>query len=245
MINYNKLYESGKLSDKILHHGYHRIYPWFLNHFQDVEKLNIMEIGVDQSNSVKMWLNFFKNPNIVVMDIEIKMVEKARFIKLDQSNEVELNNYAINNLAIHDIILDDGSHVPDHQLKTLIHFWKTLKPGGIYIIEDIETSFWGKSNIYGYKFNASKNNFFKKILNSVEIVNFEFFKSKKLKLNNIELIMKDVEMVTFSYNSIILVKKHADFIEYYNRDYRFKNKINEDSFLNLLIAKFKRLFLNV
>ena len=52
-----------------------------------------------------------------------------------------------------DIIIDDGSHVPWHQIFTLesiFHTW--LKPGGLYIIEDLETSYWDapRARIYGY-----------------------------------------------------------------------------------------------
>ena len=52
-----------------------------------------------------------------------------------------------------DIIIDDGSHVPWHQLFTFeIMFDTWLKPGGLYIIEDVETSYWDGSRpkIYGY-----------------------------------------------------------------------------------------------
>lgn len=52
-----------------------------------------------------------------------------------------------------DIIVDDGSHVPWHQLFTFeIMFETWLKPGGLYIIEDIETSYMDGTNprIYGY-----------------------------------------------------------------------------------------------
>ena len=51
------------------------------------------------------------------------------------------------------IIVDDGSHVPWHQLLTFeIMFETWLKPGGLYIIEDVETSYLDGTNprIYGY-----------------------------------------------------------------------------------------------
>ena len=52
-----------------------------------------------------------------------------------------------------DIIVDDGSHLPWHQLFTFeIMFETWLKPGGLYVIEDVETSYWDGTNprIYGY-----------------------------------------------------------------------------------------------
>lgn len=52
-----------------------------------------------------------------------------------------------------DVIIDDGSHVPWHQvftLETIFDEW--LKPGGLYVIEDTETSYWDhyRARIYGY-----------------------------------------------------------------------------------------------
>ena len=45
-----------------------------------------------------------------------------------------------------DVILDDGSHVPEHQILTINKLWKLVKPfPGIYIIEDLQTSYWKKA----------------------------------------------------------------------------------------------------
>jgi SAM-dependent methyltransferase len=41
-----------------------------------------------------------------------------------------------------DIIIDDGSHRHDHQQKTLSALFKFLKPGGLYIIEDLHCAFY-------------------------------------------------------------------------------------------------------
>lgn len=33
------------------------------------------------------------------------------------------------------MIIDDGSHLPEHQWTTIEALWRTIKPGGVYIIE--------------------------------------------------------------------------------------------------------------
>lgn len=228
-MDYKLFFNAGLKSDKITHHGYHRIYPWFLNHFRNYEKVNLLEIGVDEQNSIHLWLDFFPEAEITVMDIDDKNVQSCRFVKLDQSSEKELVKYAKDNNEQHHIIVDDGSHVPEHQMLTLIQLWKTLKPGGVYIIEDIETSYWGNSDIYGYKFNSDEFNFVQKVINSIHEVNSEFFADESnLRKGDFGNLMKEVEMISFAHNCIILIKKSPDFIEYYNRDYRFKNVISHN-----------------
>jgi hypothetical protein len=41
-----------------------------------------------------------------------------------------------------DVIIDDGSHVPAHMISTLFEMWPSVKPGGTYIIEGLETNYW-------------------------------------------------------------------------------------------------------
>jgi hypothetical protein len=49
------------------------------------------------------------------------------------------------------VIVDDGSHVPQHEIYTLFHLWNALVSGGLYIIEDLETNYWMHGRpIYDY-----------------------------------------------------------------------------------------------
>ena len=41
----------------------------------------------------------------------------------------------------YDIVIDDGSHIPRHMLLTFRHLWPYVRPGGVYIIEDIAFSY--------------------------------------------------------------------------------------------------------
>jgi cephalosporin hydroxylase len=40
-----------------------------------------------------------------------------------------------------DLVIDDGSHQAPHQLATLQVMWPKLKEGGLYIVEDTQTSY--------------------------------------------------------------------------------------------------------
>ena len=89
---------------------------------------------------------------------------------------------------------------------TLVELWRTLKPCGVYIVEDIETSYWGRSEIYGYNFNSNRNSFVKRVLEKVETVNSEFYQGILNPRNkDFNKIMNEVEIVSFAYNCIIFI----------------------------------------
>lgn len=231
-------------SDKVAYHGYHRFYPWFLAHFRG-EDVNLLEIGIDRTESLKLWKGYFGTVNLHGLDINDKDFddEAVTLHKVDQSNSEELERFAKNIDIKFDIILDDGSHVPDHQMLTIEKLWKLVKPGGIYIIEDIETSYWGKSKLYGYRFDAKKTGIMRNFIELVDIINAEV--TRKITKNKlIKNFAEEVEMVTFAQNCIILVKKDCqNFGDFYLRDYQFASHINQrsiKSFLQRLIRKLPR-----
>lgn len=236
-------------SDKISHHGFQRIYPWILNNFKD-DKINLLEIGLDKNESVKLWQNYFPNASIYGIDrdpIEFES-ENVKFFKVDQGSDEELNSFKEKIDIKFDLIIDDGSHNPDHQIKTLNAFWSLLNPRGAYIIEDIETSYWGKSDIYGYTFNANKktSNFIHQIKGCIDIVNKEFRSGKSSYPNSSidESVSNEFEMISFGYNSVILIKKDKQlFGEFYDRmDYRYKYKKNRESFLKRFVRSIKSIY---
>ena len=221
-------------SDKVSHHGYHRFYPWFLNHLRG-QNVNFLEIGIDKTESLRLWKGYFNNVNLHGIDIDEKEFNDTEVTlhKIDQSNSLELDKFVATVGIKFDVILDDGSHVPEHQILTINKLWDLVKPGGIYIIEDIETSYWKKSKIYGYRFNARRQGIMHEFSKLIHVINSEFSKSK----NQNSLIKKfgqEVEMLTFAQNCIIIVKKdYQNFSQYYDRDYILERRINYRSILNI------------
>ena len=77
-----------------------------------------------------------------------------------------------------DFIIDDGSHHPMHQIVSFQYlFEKALKPGGVYIIEDIEMNYWLKGETYGHSTRYGKTHagsLMNKLKELVDVVNREF-----------------------------------------------------------------------
>lgn len=223
-------------TDKITHHGYHRFYDYFLIPIK-YHKMNVLEIGLDNLKSLKMWLDFFPNANIYGLDInDINYkYDRGTIFKGDQSKKKDLINI-VKIIGKCNFIIDDGSHVPSHQLITFNYLFKEcLDFGGIYIIEDIETSYWNNSTLYNYPINAGYMNNDKNIVqifkNIVDIVNREFLtdenkkfikKYKKIDFEN----LKYISMITFAGNCIIIKKMtQKEYNIYGNRKYRFLDRL--------------------
>lgn len=242
-MNYKDFLEGGSSTDKTTYHGYHRIYPWFLGHLKAKQNVKLLEIGAHEMGSVKLWRNYFNAVDLTIIDKDEKKMEGVRCVQLDQSDRGALEVFSAKNLCFFDIVVDDGSHVPSHQILTLKSLWKSLKPRGIYIIEDIETSYWGRSEIYGYNFNSNDINIINEFKKGLDLINSEFNNTQSTKNKSlVQEIIIDAEMITFAYNCVIVVKKSPEFSSFYDREYRFDHKVNELNGLRLFKRRFLKKF---
>ena len=224
--NTNLMLEYGKINntDKVTHHEYHKYYDYILKQFYNSHG-SIVEIGIGTGVSLPMWISLFKNAHIYGVDIENedKTNQKYTIVKADQSNIDDLNmlkSQLIDKSVF--FINDDGSHIPEHQLLTFNTLFPILLEGGIYIIEDIETSYWNKGECYNYKTNYGykhPKSIIEIFKESVDIMNREFV-TEKTQLSNKILHYNYIDSVTFGRNCIIIKKGYnAD------REYRFKHFI--------------------
>jgi autotransporter strand-loop-strand O-heptosyltransferase len=152
--NFNKFkYISDKYEcDKTSRHEYHKVYDEILHPISD-EEFNLFEIGIDRGKSVNVWRDYLKRAKIYGLDVNQEWShDRGRIFKGDQSNINDLQN-VVNSLGSCRIIIDDGSHNPEHQIKSFYFLFKNLlESGGYYVIEDIETSYWDPlSSLYGYE----------------------------------------------------------------------------------------------
>jgi len=221
-------------SDKLTYHGYERFYDYFLAGFKN-KKFNFFEVGVEGGSSIKMWKRYFLRAKIYGMDIghEYKH-SRGEVFKGDQSKIADLKKI-VRKTKVSDFIIDDGSHVPEHQLLTYNYLFKNLLNwGGVYIIEDIETSYWTNTKLYNYtvKSGYGKNNNIVNIFKEIsDIVNREYLNSvdmKKLikKSQVTESNLKYISSIMFGQNCIIITKMTKDqYSRYGKRKYRFGDQL--------------------
>ncbi|MGI9254386.1 MAG: class I SAM-dependent methyltransferase [Thermomicrobiales bacterium] len=103
----------------------------------------MLEIGVQTGESIRMWHEYFPAAKIIGVDIAAvdPLADLARytFKRGSQEDFVFLTGLA----QTHDfhVVIDDGSHLWGHQIFSFQTILPWLRPGSIYICEDIHTSF--------------------------------------------------------------------------------------------------------
>lgn len=211
--NLNRL---GKIygTDKITEHSYT---PHYMTHLKKYKykRINILEIGVGGysspfagGHSLRMWKKYFPFGRVFGLDIYDKSPLQENRLKIFKGSQVDNNilNEVNDKIGGIDIIIDDGSHINGHIIETFNHLFPKLKDGGIYIIEDTQTSYWED-------FGGDSND-----LNNPNTT-MNFFKSLTDSLNNQEFIIpnykqsyfdKKIVSMHFYHNLIFIYKGNND-----------------------------------
>ena len=156
------LKESG--SDKYYRHHFEQYYEKWLEPFRSKFDLTMLELGARDGRSMQLWDKYFEHPKVILglaygsysenVERTTQILTHVQIFRGDQS---EPNTMAhLRDKGPWDIIIDDASHVPQHQVYSLFHLWQSVKPGGIYVIEDLETNYWRDgTRIYDYTLKST------------------------------------------------------------------------------------------
>ncbi|HET6343297.1 MAG TPA: hypothetical protein VFH51_00140 [Myxococcota bacterium] len=138
-------YNSDKGSTVRCAHRYSRIYEPLFAPLREAP-LRLMEIGLAQETvhrdcpSLRVWLEYFPNAQIFGYDINDHSYfqhERVRIFQGNQGDPNDLRRFMAWAGGPMDIVIDDGSHHFFHQQVSLTHLFDFVKPGGLYIIEDL------------------------------------------------------------------------------------------------------------
>lgn len=137
-------------TDKFGAHFYTQHYSQHFDKYRR-KNLKLLEIGVGGYNnpnkggeSLRMWKKYFRNASIFGLDIYDKTNLEEKRIKIYQGSQVDFDflNKMVEEIGSLDIVIDDGSHVNEHVIETFNFLFAKLNSGGIYVIEDVQTSYW-------------------------------------------------------------------------------------------------------
>ena len=141
----------GRLIHKWIH--YFDIYDRHFSPYRG-RKVNIVEFGVSQGGSLQMWRDYFgRQATITGVDVDPRCAELTdkgvNVVIGDQEDRKFLNDLA-DRVGEIDIVIDDGGHTMGQQIATFEELWPRVRDGGIFLVEDLHTSYWPKYG-GGYK----------------------------------------------------------------------------------------------
>jgi hypothetical protein len=159
IFNINENYDYSKLSglaekyttDKHYGHDFFdKVYQLEFDKIKESAK-KVVELGVHEGQSINIWREFFTNAEIIGIDFEMNRAN------IDDFNRVKLLEFNVNvgntliefsndNVDI-DLFIDDGSHAMKDQQVVFAKLFKSIKSGGIYILEDLHTSVSVKNDV--------------------------------------------------------------------------------------------------
>ncbi len=124
---------------------YFEIYERYLSRFKD-KPCTFLELGVAQGGSLEIFQTYLgPEARLIGVDVnpDCKQWERPGVAVLigDQSDANFIGG-VVAPKGPFDIIIDDGGHVADQQLVSFLTLFPQLKEGGVYLVEDLHTTFW-------------------------------------------------------------------------------------------------------
>jgi SAM-dependent methyltransferase len=135
-------------TDKVIG-GYTHFYHSLFANRRDLRK--VLEVGIGTPGamthvedylpgaSLFMWRDYFPQATVYGLDIDSDVLINAERIQshiVDQRSDESLKVAAEWAGDSFDLIVDDGTHEEEHQLRTFQNLFPLVRPGGFYVIED-------------------------------------------------------------------------------------------------------------
>ena len=197
-------------TDKWGRHFYTPVYEqWFASlRYKPVKLLEIGVGGYDRprvgGNSLRMWKRYFEKGSITGIDLYDKsalMESRIQILQGDQSDVVFLQELT-KVQGPFDIIIDDGSHMQSHIIASFESLFPLMPSGGIYVVEDTQTSYWPKfeGSTSSMESIPSAMNYF---IKRVHGVNRSEWQSEEIP---VDIPDQGIESIAFYHNLIFIVK---------------------------------------
>lgn len=200
-------------------HYYTKVYDEYLSKMRH-DNICFLEIGIYQGASVKMWEEYFPNAELHFIDINPGYVEyhseRSQYHFLDQSNKKALISLCNSLERPFEVIIDDGGHTMQQQRVSFETLFPFLKSGGLYIIEDLHTSYWKQYGGGGTFKNPKPSkhstiNFLKDRIDDLNMIGAKSQcadkeKAPKSLTDTLTIYQNEIEYMHF-YDSVCIIKK--------------------------------------
>jgi demethylmacrocin O-methyltransferase len=198
-------------TDKARGHNYIPAYERFFSKYRN-RRITLLEIGVggadagDGGFSLNLWETYFRRGTIVGIDIFDKTKLSRGRVHVHQCSQVDRDGLEkiAREYGGFDLVIDDGSHINEHQIRTFNILFPLMKSRGIYVVEDTQTSYWpayGGGAVGTAEHRASAMSFFEGLISGLN--HAEFLPGAAAHATRFR---SSIEAIYFEHNMAIVVK---------------------------------------
>lgn len=125
-------------------HNYCPHYEQYLERWR-YEPITLLELGIWKGASLYMWRAYFHAATIIGLDRVVRPSNEMGRADIVTFHAEQTDEQAIVQLASlygpFNVVIDDASHVSSKTIASFKLLWPHLAPGGVYVIEDLQTSY--------------------------------------------------------------------------------------------------------
>lgn len=149
-----ELWDIAKEIDSIFKwHHYYELYQERLERFRGRD-LKVLEIGIHFGGSLLLWSRFFTPGSTIVgvdIDERCSRYEGGNIhVRIGDQSDAEFLKSLVDEFGKFDIIIDDGSHMSEHQRASWQYLFRhALDDDGLYVVEDAYNSYFPDMTIPG------------------------------------------------------------------------------------------------
>jgi hypothetical protein len=144
----NPLEKYFRANEKRLIHKWIHYFDIYHRHFERFRgrPVTVLEFGVSHGGSLEMWRDYFgRKARIYGVDIDPRCADlggrRTKVFIGDQENREFLQSIA-DEIGPVDVLIEDGGHTMGQQIATFEVFYPQMHADGVFLIEDLHTSYW-------------------------------------------------------------------------------------------------------
>lgn len=192
-------------TNKSIHkwHHYFDVYDRHFSRYRGTD-VHVVEFGVSEGGSLQMWKNYF-GPKCKVYGVDInpyckELEEEGIEIFIGDQEDREFLKSLAKEIPRIDILIDDGGHRMQQQINTFEELFPYIEKNGVYLCEDLQTSYWKGWGGGGYR---KWGTFIEYSKNFIDDINAWYSQTPKL---NVSSFTKTARSLHF-YCGMLVIEK--------------------------------------
>lgn len=126
-------------------HHYLEAYDRYLSPWRG-RPARVLELGVLHGGSLELWREYLgAEATIFGIDIDARCAAfsgEGGQVRIGSQDDKRFLRKVVKEMGGVDIVIDDGSHIASHQRASFKHLFGEVTEGGLYVVEDLHTSYW-------------------------------------------------------------------------------------------------------